>query len=89
MTHSTTDVFEALKNLAPHSNAEAAKTITDYLEESKQLNVTQLKEIFLTKDDKIDLMKEITTRFWITIAVTVTLFGIVITMLLNILSRLH
>lgn len=68
----TTDVFEALQNLVPEAkaNPKAAKVITDYLEESKQLNIDHMKDVFLTKEDKVDLIgrihrAEVRTIIWI------------------------
>lgn len=40
-----------------NDNNSIAKTITDYLEQTKQTNYTTLKDVFLTKDDKVDLVK--------------------------------
>lgn len=58
MSTTTTDFFEALQNLIPGSKVDpaAAKKITDYVEETKTTNVANMKEIFLTKDDKIELI---------------------------------
>jgi hypothetical protein len=67
METTTTDLYEALQELP---NSKAAKKIADYMEESRQLNLERMREIFMTKDDKAefiamtkadnaDLMKEI------------------------------
>ncbi len=56
----TTQLFKALRKLP---DEEAAQTIADYMEESKQLNLGRMKEIFATKEDllnvKLELHKEI------------------------------
>jgi len=51
---STIDVFEAFTKLAPNANPKDVKTITDYMEENRRGNVENMKEIFMTKDDKIE-----------------------------------
>jgi hypothetical protein len=52
----TIDLYEALQQLP---NSAAAKQIADYMEQGKQLNLERMKEIFMTKDDKIELFKRI------------------------------
>jgi len=59
METTTTDVFEALQDLYHpngQANAKAAKIIADYMEESRQLHLDRMKEIFMTKDDKLELI---------------------------------
>jgi hypothetical protein len=56
---STIDVFEAFTKLAPNANPKDVKTITDYMEENRRGNVENMKEIFMTKDDKIELIEKI------------------------------
>lgn len=56
MEVSTTDFFEAVQKVSNDNNS-IAKTITDYVEQTKQTNYSTLKDVFLTKDDKIDLVK--------------------------------
>jgi len=56
---STIDVFEAFTKLAPNANPKDVKTITDYMEENRRLNIGDMKEIFMTKDDKVELIEKI------------------------------
>jgi hypothetical protein len=60
MTTTTTDFFEALQQLPDKS---AAKTVTDYVEETRQTNIARIKEVFATKEDlqkiKVELIEKI------------------------------
>ena len=55
------EVYEILKS--KFSDAEAAKVIT-YFEEKAEEKINQKKDVFLTKDDKVDLIKWM-VGFWI------------------------
>lgn len=48
------ELFELLK---PKLGEKEAKTLVAYVEERAEEKINQKKEIFLTKDDKVDIMR--------------------------------
>ena len=48
------ELFELLK---PNLGEKEAKTLVAYVEERAEEKINQKKEIFLTKDDKVDIMR--------------------------------
>lgn len=54
----TVEFYQEMKSLA-NGNEKSAKIITDYIEQSKANNMATLKDVFLTKDDKVEILKEI------------------------------
>lgn len=56
MTVSTTKLY---KILASQMNAETAETLTDFIVEKVKEDVDSRTEIFLTKDDKVEIVKMI------------------------------
>ena len=48
------ELFELLR---PKSGETEAKTLVTYVEEKAEEKINQKKDIFLTKDDKIDIMR--------------------------------
>ena len=75
---------------------EAAQTIADYMEESKQLNLNRMKEIFATKEDlfqvRNELFKNSNSNFqWtvgIVIGIVLSIGGVIVGLLLKIISQL-
>ena len=53
--------YEILKNKL---GEQEASTILEYIEEKSEQKINQKKDIFLTKDDKVDLIKWM-VGFWI------------------------
>ena len=61
MEVSTVDFYAAIKEIAQGNTANAetnAKKVSDYVEQTKQTNYATLKDVFLTKDDKADIMNK-------------------------------
>jgi hypothetical protein len=48
------ELFELLK---PKIGEEEAKTLVAYVEERAEEKINQKKDVFLTKDDKVDIMR--------------------------------
>jgi hypothetical protein len=75
-TMSSLDVFEALQKLP---DRESTKKIADYMDESKRINMQNMKDVFVTKEDLLRLKDELkdhfNNRFWI---IFITLAGMII-----------
>ena len=82
METTTIDVFEALQELP---DRDAAKKIADYIEESKQLNFANMKEVFATKEDvvsaKLEIIQRLDTHFKWLIGILIAFFSIAIAIL--------
>jgi CHASE3 domain sensor protein len=89
----TTQLFKALQQL-PDENA--AQTITDYLEEGKQVNMDRMKEVFATKEDlsqvRNELLKDSNANFKWTVGIVVGIMlsvgSVIVGLLLKIISQL-
>lgn len=84
----TTAFFEAIRKVSQGDEA-IARIIADYVEETKQTNIASLKDVFMTKDDKADLIKQLKddkadllkhfdTTQWRTVAFITTFFTILL-----------
>lgn len=87
MEVSTTDFFEAVRKVS--GNEAVAKTITDYVEQTKQTNTSQLKDVFLTKNDKVEIIDRLNKHFIVLLSTMLTIGGVIIVLALNIINKLH
>ncbi len=87
MEVSATDFFQAVRKVSQGDEA-LAKTITDYVEQTGKSNHTQLKDIFLTKDDKIDIIDRLNRHFLILLSTALTIGGVIIGLAISIINKL-
>lgn len=62
MELSTVEFYEAIKEIAQGNTTNAAsnaKMVSDYAEQTKQTNYSTLKDVFLNKDDKVEILQTI------------------------------
>lgn len=62
MEVSTAEFYDAIKEIAQGNTTNAvtnAKRVSDYVEQTRQTNNSTLKDVFLTKDDKVEIMDKI------------------------------
>lgn len=88
MEVSSTDFFQAVRKVS-QGDETLAKTITDYVEQTGKSNHAQLKEVFLTKDDKIDIIDRLNRHFLILLSTALTIGGVIIALAVTIISKLH
>jgi hypothetical protein len=74
-------VYEVLNK--HFNNKEDAKIVVEQIEQIIEEKIEAKKDIFLTKDDKIELINKIDTNFKWLVGILITLFGIVIGLLLK------
>jgi hypothetical protein len=63
--------------------------MANYIEEKVKEDVKAQTKIFLTKDDKIDMIDRMNKHFLILLSTILTIGGILIGLAINIISKLH
>jgi len=86
MTITTTKLYQILSEL---TNKETAETMANYIEEKVKEDVQSQTKLFLTKDDKIDIIDRLNRHFLILLSTLLTVGGILIGLFLNMISKMH